>query len=57
MADVLQFQAWKGKLRDNCAKEGKLPAFTSLDDFMLFLLFERGIAPTPEAIVEDGKVA
>lgn len=54
MADVHKFEAWKSQLRQNCDNEGKLSAFTSLGDFVLLLLFERGVEPTPRAIVEDG---
>lgn len=58
MANLLKFEAWKSQLRQNCDKEGKLAAFTNLGDFVLLLLFERGVEPTPRAIVEDGnKVA
>lgn len=54
MAAAVNFEAWKSTLRDNCAKEDKLPAFNSLDDFVLSLFFNRGIEPTPEAMIEDG---
>jgi hypothetical protein len=58
MADVFQFETWKSELRENCKKDDKLSAFNSLGDFVLLLLFERGVEPTPDAIVEDGnKVA
>jgi hypothetical protein len=53
MANVFNFEAWKSQLRENCAKEGKLSAFTTLEDFVLLLLFERGVEPTPKAIVDD----
>lgn len=57
MAARVNFEAWKSTLRENCAKEDKLPAFNSLDDFVLLLFFKRGIEPTPLAMVEDGSNA
>jgi hypothetical protein len=57
MAIAFKFNVWKSELRNNSAKEGKLPAFGALDDFTLLLFFERGIEPTPQAIVEDGNKA
>jgi len=54
MGKGLQFEIWKTELRENCAKEDKLLAFKSLDDTVLSLIFDRGIQPTPEAIIADG---
>jgi hypothetical protein len=53
MDNIAQFETWKTQLRENCAREGKLPAFNTLGDFVLLLLFERGVQPTPQAVVED----
>jgi hypothetical protein len=51
MQNGLEFEAWKTQLRENCSKEGKLFAFNLFEDFVLLLLFERGVEPTPGAII------
>jgi hypothetical protein len=53
MEDVLQFDAWKAALRKSCELQDKLAGFNSLDENILWVFFNRGCMPTPEAIIED----
>jgi hypothetical protein len=52
---ILQFEAWKSQLREGCERDGKLSAFNLLEDEVLLLFFERGVKPTPEALIWDGR--
>jgi hypothetical protein len=54
MAESLAFEIWKIELRDDCETAGKLSAFNAFDDSALELLFQKGLAPTHEAIANDG---
>lgn len=54
MPKALTFEDWKSQLRQNCDVQGKTSVFASLGDIVLRLFWERGIEPTPQAIVEDG---
>lgn len=54
MPNALTFEDWKSQLRQTCEMQGKTSVFTSLGDIVLRLFWERGIEPTPQAIVEDG---
>ncbi|MGE5110533.1 MAG: hypothetical protein ACM3JB_06740 [Acidobacteriaceae bacterium] len=55
MTDPSAFDVWKERLREDCARQDKLLAFNALGDFVLRVLWERGIAPNVEDIVSDAK--
>lgn len=46
------FNAWKLILRLDCARRDKTEAFDALTDPVLKLLWESGIDPTVQAIIE-----
>lgn len=46
----LTYEAWKLQLRENCAIEDKLLAFQSLGEYALKMLWQRGLAPSVQAI-------
>lgn len=49
----LSFDVWKLQLRDDCELKDKLPSFDAMGDFVLRFLWERGLDPTVQAIIED----
>ena len=51
----LAFEVWKTRLREDCVREDKLQAFENLGDYCLKILWECGLQPLVNAIVEDGK--
>jgi hypothetical protein len=51
----LPFEIWKSTLRQNCSLKGKLTAFDCLGEYVLRILWERGLEPTPDVISEDAK--
>jgi hypothetical protein len=53
MADQLNFDTWKHLLGDDCARNGKLEAFNSLEELVLRLLYECGLAPTVADITRN----
>jgi hypothetical protein len=53
MADQLNFDTWKHLLGDDCARKGKLGAFYSLEELVLRLLYECGLAPTVADITRN----
>jgi hypothetical protein len=48
----ISFDAWKLLLRKDCELEERLIAFDALGDTVLQLLWERGLNPTVQAIVD-----
>ena len=46
------FDTWKALLRKDCELQGKLLAFDALGDYVLQLLWTRGLDPTVKAISE-----
>ena len=50
----LTFQKWKKLLRKDCIARDKLPAFNTLDEIVLNILYENGIEPTVDALVNKG---
>jgi hypothetical protein len=53
MAGPLDFERWKDLLCTDCARTGKLEAFRLLDELVLRLFYECGIAPTVDAITTN----
>jgi len=51
---VLPFEVWKGYLRKDCEGRDKVREFDGLGEYVLRLLWERGLDPTVQAIVDDG---
>jgi hypothetical protein len=51
------FEVWKTILRNDCDKQGMQLAFDGLGEYVLKLLYDRGIDPTVEAIATDGERA
>lgn len=49
------FEVWKVHLRKDCELQGKLLAFDSLGEYTLKLLWEDGLDPRVDAIVESSK--
>ncbi|HEY1660050.1 MAG TPA: hypothetical protein VGG14_16980 [Candidatus Sulfotelmatobacter sp.] len=50
---ALSFEAWKDYLCSDCVRNEKLAAYNCLGDFILKLLYDNGIAPTVDAILND----
>jgi len=48
------FDAWKAKLKEDCALHGKLPIFYDLGDYSLRLFWEDGCEPSILALSRDG---
>jgi len=46
------FPAWKERLREDCHLQGRHYAFAVLGDHVLQLLWEGGLEPTVEAVVD-----
>lgn len=46
------FRAWKEQLREYCQLQGRHYAFAVLGNHVLRLLWESGLEPTAEAVVE-----
>ncbi|HKT87236.1 MAG TPA: hypothetical protein VJQ59_02285 [Candidatus Sulfotelmatobacter sp.] len=46
------FDVWKLQLRRDCERWDKIPAFNAMGDYVLKLLWERGLDPTVQAILE-----
>jgi len=49
----LSFDVWKLQLLHDCEVTDKLPSFEAMGDYVLRFLWERGVAPTVQAIIED----
>ncbi len=41
-------------LRKDCIARDKLPAFNTLDDIVLNILYENGVEPTVDALINKG---
>lgn len=52
---ILPFETWKGYLRKDCEGRNQLQEFDGLGEYVLRLLWERGLDPTVQAIVDDGE--
>jgi len=52
----LAFDAWKLQLRKDCALRDKLYAFNSMGDYVLSLLWERGVEPSVAGILRRGRI-
>lgn len=52
-AQALTYEIWKVQFRKDCENEGKMPAFDSLGEYTLKLLWQSGLAPNVRAIVES----
>ena len=48
----LTFEEWKRLLRQDCERQAKLPAFDSLGDYCLTLLWDSDIEPSVQAIID-----
>jgi hypothetical protein len=53
MAPKVSLEVWTLQLRKDCERQDKLIAFNALDDYVISLLWERGLDPTVNAIVES----
>ena len=51
---TLTFERWKDSLRYDCDWHQEKAAFDALGDYVLQMLWERGVEPTVQAIVDDG---
>jgi hypothetical protein len=51
MTLTLQFNIWKEKLREDCARNDKLLLFDGLGDYVLDLLWRSGVEPTVQDII------
>ena len=49
----LSFDVWKSELRHDCELRDKLRSFDAMGDYVLRFLWERGLDPTVQAIIED----
>jgi hypothetical protein len=54
MNGIRSFEVWKNILWKDCAKHDKLEAFNGLGDYVLQVLYDSGIAPSVEAIADNG---
>jgi hypothetical protein len=52
---ILSFEVWIGYLRKDCERREKLRELDGLGEYVLRLLWERGLDPTVQAIVDDGQ--
>ena len=52
LKDRIPLDTWKALLRKDCEMQGKLIAFDALGDYVLQLLWTRGLDPTVKAIIE-----
>ena len=55
MAPKLSLDVWTLELRKDCEEQNKLLAFNALGDFVIKLLWERGIDPSINAIVDSNQ--
>jgi hypothetical protein len=53
MAPKVPLDVWTWQLRKDCERQDKLIAFNALGDFVITLLWERGLDPTVNAIVDS----
>jgi hypothetical protein len=53
MAPKVSLEVWTSQLRKDCEAQDKLIAFNALGDFVVKLVWERGLDPTVNAIVES----
>lgn len=49
------FEVWKKSLWEDCVRQNRVLAFTTLGDECLRLLWEDGTEPSVQAIIEGGK--
>ena len=52
---ALSFEGWKKSLWEDCVRQDRVFAFTTLGDECLRLLSEDGTEPSVQAIIEGGK--
>jgi len=52
---ILPFEFWKVCLRKDCQDHHQLREFDSLDESVLRLLWQQGLKPSVQAIVDDGE--
>jgi hypothetical protein len=50
----LAYHKWKQLLRKDCIARNKLRAFNTLDEIVLNILYENGIEPTVDALINKG---
>jgi len=50
----LSYRSWKQLLRKDCIARDKLPAFNTLDDIVLNILYENGVEPSVDALINKG---
>ena len=50
----LTYQKWKQLLRKDCIARDKLPAFNTLDEIVLTILYKNGTEPTVDALITKG---
>jgi hypothetical protein len=50
----LAFEVWKAHLQEDCRRVHKLLILDNCGDYVLAMLWSRGIEPTVQAIIEDG---
>ena len=53
MAPKVSLEVWTSQLRKDCERQDKLIAVNALGDFVIRLLWERGLDPTVNAIVDS----
>ena len=50
----IPFYVWKLRLQEDCEHRGKLRALSAITDKVLQLFWARGVAPSAEAIINNG---
>jgi len=55
MGKSITFETWKQLLRSDCIACGKDREYNALSEPVLKLLFDSGLAPTVNAIANDGQ--
>ena len=53
----LSFDEWKDALHEDCLVEEKTAAFTTLNEYVLKLLWQRGLEPTVAGIASYQETA
>lgn len=53
---VLPFEVWELQLRKDCEFREKISAFNAMGDYVLMLLWELGVDPTVQAILDIEQV-
>lgn len=55
MSVLLPFNAWKQRLRDDCARCDRLWGFNALGDECLRVLWQAGTEPSVQGVLDDGE--